>query len=140
MSTTTINWNACINEDRLQSLTESELRALNRMLNNGHPRLYSYETVDTLIDLYRDRGGEYLQISEGTLGSGDWILYGDGLKTTIIKETPVNCWSSEHKIRKYNKTPKKYQVIIDAYENGDIDWDYESFQAIWVATGKPVII
>lgn len=75
--------------------------------------LYGCEAVNNLINQYNDKGGECLQLSEGGCGCGDWILFGKGLKTCIIKEVVLNEWSSAHTVRLYRKTPKKYQKIID---------------------------
>ncbi len=44
------------------------------------------------------------------------ILFGEGLKTTIINEVYLNCWSSGHTIRVYNKMPKKYEEILKNIE------------------------
>lgn len=76
--------------------------------------LYTGKAVCGLINDYHTRGGECLQIAEGGVGCGDWILYGDGLKTTVIREVYLNEWSSAHTIRMYNKTPAKYAAIIEA--------------------------
>lgn len=110
------------------------------MHNNSEPRLYGSGSAEAHINYYREQGGKCLQLSESDPDLGDWILYGDGLKTTIIKEIPNRYTPSNYKIRKYNKTPKKYQTIIDAHKNGDIDWDYEIFRVVWVDTGKPIFI
>ena len=76
--------------------------------------LYDYKQVDALIAKYVDKGGETLQLDEGTLGSGDWLLYdySGSLKFIVIKEVYLNEWSSAHTIRKYNKIPKKYEKIL----------------------------
>lgn len=74
--------------------------------------VYSCSAVSTLIDTYYNKGGECVQIEEGVLGYGKLILFGDGLKTTIIEEKPYNEWNSGHTIRMYNKCPKKYQNYI----------------------------
>lgn len=76
--------------------------------------LYSCEAVKSLIDRYIDRGGQMIEIHEGTLGYGNLLLIADGYKTVVITEVAINAWSSGHKIRKYNKTPAKYQRFIDA--------------------------
>lgn len=76
--------------------------------------LYDYKQVDALIERYANKGGETLQLNEGTLGSGDWLLFdhSNRLKFIVIKEVYLNCWSSAHTIRKYNKIPKKYEKIL----------------------------
>lgn len=57
---------------------------------------------------------ETLQLDEGVLGSGNWLLfdYSGRLKFIVIKEVYLNEWSSAHTIRKYNKIPKKYEKIL----------------------------
>lgn len=78
--------------------------------------LYDCTAVNNLIDKYYEKGGECVQLSEGGCGCGDWICYGEGLKTTIIKEIYLNCWSSAHSIRMYNKMPAKYAAILESME------------------------
>ena len=42
------------------------------------------------------------------------LLYGaPGKKSIILKEEYVSAWASTHKIRKYNKLPKKYELLIN---------------------------
>lgn len=79
------------------------------------PKLYDCTAVSNLIQQYMEKGGDLVQIKEGSLGYGFCILYGDGLKTTVIQEVYINCWSSGHKIRMYNKMPKKYADMIEKY-------------------------
>ena len=73
------------------------------------------DNVIKLIDRYIERGGQAHQINEGVLMHGDWILFDPRglLKTIIIKEVYVSDWASKHSVRMYNKTPLKYQKIID---------------------------
>jgi hypothetical protein len=75
---------------------------------------YSSSYVDDLVHKYLSLGGEIITIEEGILGYGFIILHDTcgKLKTIIIKEIYVNCWTSTHTVRKYNKTPKKYEKII----------------------------
>lgn len=90
---------------------------MSKTLNQLFPRrqsLYNCSAVDSLINKYLEAGGDAIQTDEGGCGCGDWILYGDGLKTAIIKEVYLNCWSSAHTIRFYNETPAKYAAIIAA--------------------------
>lgn len=74
-----------------------------------------YTEVNKLIQLYNENGGQCVQTDEGCLGAGDWILTGEGLKTTIIKEIALNEWSTTHSIRLYNKCPQKYQKILENF-------------------------
>lgn len=75
--------------------------------------LYTLEACHNLMGLYIGRGGAVKTIEEGSLGLGVVICYGPGLKTTIIREIYLSAWSSGHTIRKYNKTPAKYQKYIE---------------------------
>ena len=74
-------------------------------------KLYTLEAVDSLINQYIDKGGQVVTIEEGVLGYGTLLLYGDGLKTSVVKEIYLNEWSSAHTIRSYNETPKKYKTF-----------------------------
>ncbi len=69
--------------------------------------------IDNLIANYLQKNGEVIQIEEGSLGHGFLILTGEKLKTTIVNEFFINEWSSGHKVRMYNKIPKKYQTLIE---------------------------
>lgn len=69
----------------------------------------SFETVQTLIENYLDKGGEISQIEEGCLGYGTMVLSAAGYKYAVIKEVFVNSWVSTHSIRFYNKLPKKFE-------------------------------
>lgn len=71
-----------------------------------------YTEVNRLIQMYNENGGQCIQTDEGCLGAGDWILTGEGLKTTIIKEVVLNEWSTTHSIRQYRKCPQKYKKIL----------------------------
>ena len=73
--------------------------------------LYSYQSVDKLIEHYCENGGDAVQTDEGTLGSGDWILFGLAY-SFVIKEVYLNPWSSAHKVRRYKNLPKKYLSVL----------------------------
>ena len=78
----------------------------------------NYELVDKLISDYLERGGEAIQLDEGRLQSGDWILYDEceKLKCFYIFERYLNEWSADQVIRSYNgwsKFPKKYKKMIE---------------------------
>lgn len=77
--------------------------------------IYDCTKIKSLIDLYFNKGGEMVKVEEGVLGYGKIILFGIGLKTTIVNEIYLNEWSSGHTIRKYNKCPKKYKKIIEEH-------------------------
>lgn len=75
--------------------------------------LYSCTAVEKLIDAYVEKGGEVTEVEEGCLGYGLMILHGEGLKTTVVKEVYVNPWQSAHTIRKYNKCPEKFKLLLE---------------------------
>lgn len=78
--------------------------------------LYSLQAVENLIEKYIENGGEIITLEEGVLGYGKTLLIGDGLKSVVITEIPLNCWSSAHSIRMYNKLPKKYEMLMEKVE------------------------
>lgn len=55
-----------------------------------------YHYVDNLVARYEEEGGYAIQLNEGSLASGDWILYDDTgkLKCFYIYEEALNSWSS----------------------------------------------
>jgi|TARA_S200002703_G_C3584652_1_gene179548 hypothetical protein len=71
-------------------------------------KLYSCNAVEQLIENYINEGGEVTEIQEGCLGYGQIVLHGDGLKTAVVTERPLNEWSSGHSVRFYAEMPKKY--------------------------------
>jgi len=75
-------------------------------------KIYTSSAVDNLIQNYIESRGEVTVLEEGALGHGKLILHGAGLKTTIVSEVYINEWSSGHKVRTYNNTPKKYLNLI----------------------------
>jgi len=76
--------------------------------------MYNYQQIDKLINRYSEiENSQTVQISEGVLGSGNWILTAPNKKTAIIKEVFVNSWSSTHTVKMYNKTPKKYLKFLN---------------------------
>lgn len=83
---------------------------------------YDCTAVRKFIDHYRnecwkvDKEPDIITLQEGTLGYGTMVLKCDGFKTAIIQERYLNCWSSGHTIRLYNKTPKKYLILIKRKE------------------------
>lgn len=85
-------------------------------------KIYTNSAVDFTVDRYIARGGEIAIIEEGCLASyGLAILWGEGLKTCIIKEKYLNAWSSGSVMKFYNKIPKKYDKMLIEWENRDLD-------------------
>ena len=74
---------------------------------------YTLNACENLINQYIEVGGEVIELEEGSLGFGKLLLIAKGKKTTIIQEVFLNAWSSGHTVRMYNKTPKKYQEILN---------------------------
>ena len=79
--------------------------------------LYTLEAVEQIINNWIEAGGQIDTVEEGTLGWGLTICHGEGLKTAIITEVPLNEWSSAHTIRVYKKMPKKYRQMLEDMEN-----------------------
>ena len=78
--------------------------------------LYALEAVEQTVNNWIEAGGEISTVEEGVLGWGLTICHGEGLRTAIIKEVPLNEWSSAHTIRIYNKMPKKYHAMLENME------------------------
>lgn len=80
--------------------------------------LYSLEAIQKLIAKYeKETNGNFeLYTINGSL-LDNYIITGEGLKTVIVKEKYLNCWSSCYTIRIYNTIPSKYAKVIDALEN-----------------------
>ena len=86
-----------------------------RTISQIFPRqstLYDCTAIENLIKRYALWGGQSYTIEDGCLGYGHMVLFGDGLKTTIVKEIAVNTQYSMHTVRMYNKCPKKYLQYI----------------------------
>lgn len=77
---------------------------------------YSWRDVDNLIKRYTDEGGQAIQLSEGVLQSGNWVLYDPECRLCafVIKEVYVNGWTSEQTIRRYNKLPKNTKSCLNS--------------------------
>ena len=75
------------------------------------------EQISALINRYIGYGGMAYTI-EGTLNDNH-IIVADGYKTVIIKELPLNEWSSCCVIRRYNKCPKKYYRVMELLDAGE---------------------
>jgi hypothetical protein len=75
---------------------------------------FSLKYCEDIIDRYvNDYEGEVLTIDEGGVGLGTLLLHsGVNAKTIVITEVYLNEWSSTHKVRMYNKIPKKYEKLI----------------------------
>lgn len=85
--------------------------------------LYTSSAVDKLMNEYIEKGGEIIQMRDPVLGCGDILMYGDGLKTTVVTEVYLDMYSSAHKIRMYHKIPEKYKRIIEKHEKESSEMD-----------------
>jgi len=76
---------------------------------------YTLKACENLIEEYvNEYKGEATTVKDGILGLGQVILHGaEGMKSYIITEYPINSWVSGHKIRSYNKLPKKYNLLLE---------------------------
>lgn len=76
--------------------------------------MYSLKACEDLITKYVHQfNGQCTTIREGVLGLGTILLHGaPGKKTILINEIYLNAWSSGHKIRMYNRMPKKYSKLL----------------------------
>lgn len=79
---------------------------------------YTIRAAEDLIRRYKEKGGQMLQMQEGTLGVGDVLLYdlAGNLTCFVIREVYVNEWTSAQTIRGYNRIPEKYRRMIEQEE------------------------
>lgn len=77
------------------------------------PNRATVSEVDELINLYLEHGGTVDTIREGILGHGLVVMQSYGLKAAVVQEYPLNCWSSAHKVRFWNKLPMKYVDMLE---------------------------
>lgn len=97
-------------------------------LFKNYKTLKNYDYYLKLIEAYEKHGYyDIYTINGGLLDSH--IITAEGCKTAIIKEKYLNEWSSAYNITLYNKTPKKYQKVIDLLENGE----YEKAEKLFFA-------
>lgn len=70
--------------------------------------LYTVTSTDDFIRSLIARGWDGIQLNEGSLGVGDWVLVAptDHQWNFIIREKFVNEWSSAQTIRKCRKLSK----------------------------------
>jgi hypothetical protein len=87
----------------------------------AHNGCYALGTVEALMQKCMDLDYEFIEIAEGSLGYGHMILlsHRENYMNVEIQEKYVNCWSSTHYVRKFNKISKRQQKLIDdAHEIG----------------------
>ena len=75
--------------------------------------------VANLVARYEEEGGYAIPLNEGSLASGDWILYDDTgkLKCFYIYEEALSSWASCQIVQVYrdwNGFPKKYKKMVES--------------------------
>ena len=80
----------------------------------AHNGCYSLGTVEALMQKCADLGYEFIEVTEGSLGYGHMILlsHDENYMNVEIQERYLNCWSSTHYVRKFNKISKRQQKLI----------------------------
>ena len=104
-----------INYDRINELTDSELKVVSEILKGiklPPKNMVDSDYIETMIAKYYESGGEVATVEEGSLGYGVLVMYGYGLKTTVVIEHYANEWSSYHTAKTYRKMPKKYERLL----------------------------
>ena len=79
----------------------------------GDRKRATVSEINAIMEVYLNRGGEAITIQEGVLGYGLMVIHAPGLKSVVVKERYLNCWSSVHQVSFWNKLPKKYQVLLE---------------------------
>lgn len=78
-----------------------------------------YHVVNELVSVYERLGGTVIQLSNGILASGEWILYDatGHLRCYHIYEYAINEWASCQIVQVYyggwKEFPKKYKKTIE---------------------------
>lgn len=80
----------------------------------AHNGLCALSAVEGLMQKCADFDYEFIEIEEGVLGYGHMILlsHDDRYMNVEIQERYLNCWSSTHYVRKFNKISKRQQKLI----------------------------
>lgn len=99
-----------------QKIREQQEIALKILRGDNWVKTYDLNFCELLMQVYAENGGEVVTLQEGCLGLGLVICYGYGLKTAVITEKYVNCWTSTHTIDVYTEMPEKYKTMLEAVE------------------------
>lgn len=80
---------------------------------------YTISSTEEFIRSMCDKGWNGIQLSEGVLGIGDWVLVAPTERNYnfVIKEIPLNSWSSAQTIRRARKISQRMQKRIDKAMN-----------------------
>lgn len=76
---------------------------------------YDCRSTQDFINQMVEKGYEAIQISEGSLGIGDWVLLSNNERkyNFVIREVFLNEWSSAQTIRRTAKISKALQAEIE---------------------------
>lgn len=99
-----------------QQLREQQEMTLKILRGENWVKTYDLDFCEALMRVYAEIGGKVVTLQEGSLGLGLVLCYGYGLKTVVITEKYVNCWTSTHTIDVYSQIPEKYKTMLDAVE------------------------
>ena len=75
---------------------------------------YSYKAAEQAIEYLASMGYTPIQVDDGTLGIGHWIILAPDDKhyNVEIQEHYLNEWSSYHTIRNFDKVSKRIQALL----------------------------
>lgn len=78
-------------------------------------KMYDVSSTDAFIADLCKKGWEGIQLNEGSLGCGDWVLIAPTERywNYIIKEVYVSAWQSAQTIRRCRDISKSMQKKID---------------------------
>ena len=81
-------------------------------------KMYGPTDTDKFINHMCEKGWEAIQLNEGGVGIGDWVLIApdDDHYHFVIREVYLNEWSSGQTVRKCSKLSKKLLKEIDMAE------------------------
>lgn len=81
-------------------------------------KIYTISSTEQFVDEMMEKGWEYIQIREGVLGLGDILLLApeDKKWNFVIREVPLNMYSSGQTIRRCQKLSKALLKEIEAAE------------------------
>lgn len=81
-------------------------------------KLYTISSTEEFVNSMIDKGWEYIQLSEGSLGIGDIVLVAPNEKkwNFVIREVFLNAWSSAQTIRRCRKLSQKLLKEIEEKE------------------------
>jgi hypothetical protein len=81
--------------------------------------LYTINSTDAFISKLCRQGYEAIQLNEGSLGIGDWVLIAPDEKhyNFVIREVYLNEWSSAQTIRRCAKLSQRILKEIEEAEN-----------------------